>query len=871
MNNSIAAPIKSGAASVLVPLTIEGVGPARMAQPLSLGVPFPKGAVYKPEELKLFGEEEEPVPVQLQPLARWSDGSVQWLLTDFLANRADDASARYTLSTAAPADARPSASPLRLIVAPDSYVVDTGAAVFHLDRGIFRPFTRVLVEGRNLLGAAASSCVLTDPKGSVRQPRIEHSRVEAPGPVRATIRLEGAWSGRVPLRFVARVSFYAGTGLVQLRLSVHNPRRARHRGGLWDLGDVGSLFFRDLSLALALPNAAPTRVHYAAEVGQPLEPAAAAELEIYQDSSGGANWQSRNHANRHGRVPCSFRGYRLHDGGREKVGLRASPRVHVQTPVGRIAAAVPEFWQQFPKAIEVREQCLRLRFFPEQFADLFELQGGERKTHTAWLDFGRPDPSNAADLAWVHQPAVARVESSWYAAAGVLPQMALEEESDCRLQNYLEECRTNLQAGREAIDEFGWRNYGDVHADHENTLFRGTRPVISHYNNQFDLLNGLLLQYVRGGDRAWLDLAEPLARHVMDIDIYHTNRDRAGYNGGLFWFTDHYRDAATSTHRTYSRHNRPADGRPYGGGPGNEHNYTTGLLHHYYLTGDPAAREAVLELADWVINMDDGRNNLLGLVDDGPTGLASCTGDFCYHGPGRGSGNSIAALLDAWLLTQKHAYLEKAEELIQRSIHPADEVQALDLLNAGWQWSYTMFLTVLARYLDLKAEGGQLDFHYAYARASLLHYAEWMLAHERSYCVDRTEVWAAQDFRKANVLRLAAGHADEPLRERLLRRGQELADRAWADLLRFESRATARAAAILLTEGVRDGFYRSRSDLPRSPAPALSPDFGAPVEFVPQRLRVRHQLKSGSGLCRAALRLLNPLRWRNWAARVPEE
>src|SRR5205823_825595 len=116
--------------------------------------------------------------------------------------------------------------------------------------------------------------------------------------------------------------------------------------------------------------------------------------------------------------------------------------------------------------------------------------------------------------------------------------------------------------------------------------------------------------------------------------------------------------------------------RSYGGGPCNEHNYTTGLLHYYFLTGDPNARAAVLGLADWVINMDDGRRNLLGLIDGGPTGRASCTRDLGYHGPGRGCGNSVNALLDGWLASGRRSYLEKAEALIRRTVHPADDIPA---------------------------------------------------------------------------------------------------------------------------------------------------------------------------------------------------
>ena len=45
-----------------------------------------------------------------------------------------------------------------------------------------------------------------------------------------------------------------------------------------------------------------------------------------------------------------------------------------------------------------------------------------------------------------------------------------------------------------------------------------------------------------------------------------------------------------------------------------------------------------------------------------------------YHGPGRGCGNSVNALLDAWLLTDQPHYLAKAEALIRRTIHPGIDI-----------------------------------------------------------------------------------------------------------------------------------------------------------------------------------------------------
>ena len=469
-------------------------------------------------------------------------------------------------------------------------------------------------------------------------------------------------------------------------------------------------------------------------------------------------------------------------------------------------------------------------------------------------------------LAWVHSPALAIADPEWTASTGVFhwtaPTSALDPNS--RLGSYLNEVvggERSLVARREVIDEYGWRHYGDLYADHEGAFYSGPPPVVSHYNNQYDLVYGAIVQYLLSGDVRWVDLFCPLARHVSDIDIYHTCKDRSRYNGGLFWHTDHYKDAATCTHRSYSATNRPPRSL-YGGGPSNEHNYTTGLLHAFYFTGDPSYRDAVRSLADWVIAMDDGRKEVFGVgrIDPGPTGHASQTTSADYHGPGRGCGNSINALLDGWLLTNRRTYLDKAEALIRRSIHPADDIGSFDLLETEFRWSYTVFLAVLARYLRLKAEASELGRPYAYARAALLHYAEWMLEHEVSY-FDRpekldypTETWAAQEFRKANVLRMAAEHADEPVRSRLVARGMELSERAWADLLHFDSRGAARPVAILLREGTVDAFFNSRQIEP-APQPDGLYDFGKPIPFLTQKDRIRLLLKSPEGIARITWRL----------------
>jgi hypothetical protein len=293
-----------------------------------------------------------------------------------------------------------------------------------------------------------------------------------------------------------------------------------------------------------------------------------------------------------------------------------------------------------------------------------------------------------------------------------------------------------------------------------------------------------------------------------------------------------------------------------GGGPGNEQNYTTGLMLHHFLTGSPASREAAIGLARWVIDRDDGSKTVFRWLAGGATGLASASRTPDYHGPGRGSANSIAALLDGHRLTGDPALLAKAEELIRRVIHPADDVPARGLLDAENRWFYTMFLQSLGRYLGYKAERSERDRMYAYARAALLLYARWMAEHEYPY-LDKpeileypTETWAAQDMRKSEVFYLAALHADGPERERFLERAGFFFRYSTETLTGMKTRTLARPVVLLLSNGLMRSYFRRLPDAALPPPDDAGTDFGAPEVFVSQKARA---LRRAKALAAAAL------------------
>jgi hypothetical protein len=286
-----------------------------------------------------------------------------------------------------------------------------------------------------------------------------------------------------------------------------------------------------------------------------------------------------------------------------------------------------------------------------------------------------------------------------------------------------------------------------------------------------------------------------------------------------------------------------------GGGPANEQNYIGGLVLHHFLTGSPVSRAAALELAGWVLDMDDGRKTVFRWLARGDTGRASNSRSADYHGPGRGSANSLAVLVDAHRLSGDRAFLAKAEQLVRRCIHPEDNLPSRNLLDAENRWFYTMFLQALSRFLDYKVDLGQLDFPYAYARASLLHYARWMAANEYPY-LDKPEIleypnetWAAQDMRKSEIFKYAAKHAAGAERAGFLERSEFFFRSSVGTLGNMPTRTLARPVVLLLSYGFMHAYFQRRGD-ESAPAPAVEVrDFGKPESFVPQKQRALKRFK----------------------------
>lgn len=68
----------------------------RRAEPVTVGVPWPRGALRDATHLACIGPDGE-VPLQTEVLERWPDGSVRWVLCDTLLSTTGNGASGYRL------------------------------------------------------------------------------------------------------------------------------------------------------------------------------------------------------------------------------------------------------------------------------------------------------------------------------------------------------------------------------------------------------------------------------------------------------------------------------------------------------------------------------------------------------------------------------------------------------------------------------------------------------------------------------------------------------------------------------------------------------------------------------------------------------
>ena len=762
----------------------ESQGIERKLEPVSFGIPFKKGQAFDIAHLAIYDGKMQ-LPVDIEATAYWSDKSIKWAFFNSQIDLTADKKKSLTL-TKATDPIKPSGS-ISVTERSNSIYIHTGTTKFILGKNCLVPISSAMTiinEEPNYFESA--KVVLKDAENSHLVINTLNHRIKTSGNgLKVDLMLEGVFldsnnsktglsDTNDAITFLSHLTFYAGKSLFKWQFTLTNPNAAVHPGGKWDLGDAGSFYFNDLSVEIPLPKA--SIIYYKEQPDSNWYKADSQKFSFFQCSSGGNYWDSPNHVNFKGDIPIKFKGFCILNGKNKPIsGKRASPLIAITSNEFNFSAQINNFWQEFPKALSLKDDKLRLSLFPEEFGNSYELQGGEQKTHSVFFDFS----DNKDALLWCANPIETSFSPSYISLTNAVPWLSSDLVNNPLTQLIHEKGlygTDNFFAKRETIDEFGWRNFGEVYADHENLGRKCDIPLISHYNNQYDPLFGFIRMFLQSGEPRWFELMNDLANHIVDIDIYHTDQDRYEYNRGLFWHTDHYLDAETCTHRTFSKHHSAAyQDHTGGGGPGDEHCYTAGLVTHYFLTGCQQSKTAVINLARWFINLQEGQGLLLERIQQAKKKdlvifkrvmkgeqLAKIKYPLT-----RGTGNYISTLMDAYSLTEERHYFELVESVIRQTIHPNEDISLRHLENKELNWSYIIVLQSLAKYLEIKSGMDEYDNNFYYARDSLLNLTEWMIKYEHPF-LEKPDIlefpnmtWVAQDLRKAHILFITSQYTEK--------------------------------------------------------------------------------------------------------------
>ncbi len=749
--------------------------------PVCIGIPLPKGLITKTKQLSLMNEQGETINSQIQTTAIWHDKSLRWIKLEFFATVNKNSNIEYQLHNKQ--FNQTSFSVITLESEKDAISINTGKAVFKIQRdteNFLSPLSVNNVQFKQLY----SSIVLKGINKEEYMPIIDEidTSDESHSYIRKNIILNGHFddNGKEFAKFTASLDFYNESQLCKIDFTIHNPKAAKHPGGFWDLGDPGSIYFDQLSLDFKFENF--QSLNWKTEIDSEWQSTNCKQFRLYQDSSGGKKWNHSIHIDRNDEISVSFKGYQLSiDKLIINKGYRASPTIICKdsNQAIKISAHIKNFWQNFPKAISLQNNELSIELFPKKPKGDYELQGGEKKTHTIYLEFG--DPSE--EILQLEDSIHISIPLKYFAISKAMPGLS-EIYNPGPLDTLIHEGingENNFFIKREEADEYGWRNFGELWADHETLEHGNDDSLVSHYNNQYDPIYGFARQFILTGDYRWFELMDDLARHVIDIDIYHTNLDKAEYNNGLFWHTDHYLDAGTCSHRTFSKKHMEVDHvEQSGGGPGSEHNYCKGLKYYYWITGNYQAKKSTIKMTKWAGFSNEGTNTiiefLINFLKQDVKNIKRVLKSeylFNYNFPlNRGTGNYLNSLLDAYDLNNDEKILMKASKVIKETIGPADDIKQRHLMtDIESHWHYTIFLQSLLSFLKTKESENTLDNDYQYALDSFCYYTQWLVDNEQPYLENShlliypNDTWVAQDCRKLYLLRNYLKYASYDLKQ----------------------------------------------------------------------------------------------------------
>ncbi len=583
-----------------VPLTVqESAGVDRQQEPISGGVPLPEGVFRSDQTFALFSAEGEAIPCQAVPLVVETDGTLRWILLDFQDDVAPRATQSYVLRAAEP-EVR-IAEPLSLEDTAEAVRVDTGAVRFTVDKQ--RPFSllssvrlgdRPVLEGGGVSYVRHEGRDAWDDKAKWGRRRLtagppETVKIRYAGPLRATIEVAGKFADD-PLGsgYKAWITAWRGKSRLEVKYKLCNSNPDQYTAILTGRSAI-ELELADAPKTVLLGAAEPITAQGQGWIHQGLY-----LHHTYQDVPGAVRAGSGE------KVLWSGGGLSSRPAG--WIAAEGGPRAFVcdvlfsTNPARRLAVeggrlVLEGIAARFEGPKDARFHRDRKVGEPWQ-SDGFWLYDCSHHASEYLFDFDPPD--EAERLGELARAARNRL---WVLAPG-------DHYSRCEV----------LGTGRfgTLADELeGYRTWGWTWDDDKVPRSRGPMPghfvawEDNHYESEADSVEGLLLMYLRTGQRGWFDEAQAWARYHMDLQAWRTDGWR--WKDGGIWFPSGGPQGNRKVRKDWNFEWGPNWGDRKGSAECADlwrqargkscycHFYGSGLADYFCLTGDPDALAAAID------------------------------------------------------------------------------------------------------------------------------------------------------------------------------------------------------------------------------------------------------------------------------------
>jgi len=639
---SFAGDSKAGSPTGQMPISVWDISGIKSLRPVTGGIPLAQGAAPEGAHFALHDENDNPVPLQTSVLARWKDRSARWVLLDFQAEPAPNAKARFKLSWSKKLKAVNPEFPVEVIRQGRPSVRTRTVVVSLVGDALLRISDRVDL-----------GLTMTDGEGKKCTAIVESVDVQTEGGIRSTLLLRGVFrdpDGQRVFGFRMLASVFAGLSKVYLepQILIDSENGIVHH--------IRDLKFEVTPLGAMRPATIGGTPKWS---GAPTSP-----VRLFQ---------------------VDDQNYRFE--GARPSGSKAPGWAQMDDGKGTIAIALRDFWQQWPKSIEVDSEGLAIGLLPKfekgafdhmepwyKYQYFFEdncyrLRTGQAPRWRIWLDLSGKGPSlvQAANAPLVPSadPAQAIASGTWgnIAPAGGPDMKQYDDWAENLFDNGY--CRS-IEVQR----DYGQMNWGD---------WFGERKC-NWGNHEYDTAKHILVQFARTGDPKYLYVGDAAARHTSEIDVIHfVNNDLkrhfeedlggrsaypvrpgmvhehcVGHVSGFYTverIRELYASLGNGSHLCLA---------PYNLG----HIWTQGMVYDHFLTGDPWVKETVEKIGE----------NLAQLVEDREYNFR--TGSHV----GRVNGWTMLALAGAYELDLNERYLNAMKLLAD------DALSAQDPHCGGWLW-----------------------------------------------------------------------------------------------------------------------------------------------------------------------------------------